>query len=95
MGPKDLSKNLYGPMGMGIDPPHPHPSWFPPTPPHTFMALNSLSAKYSGVLRIHFTEKREEEAELFWRSLGRGGLTPSLFLLPGDSQVQTQEEPGS
>lgn len=31
------------------------------TPPRTFMALNSLSAKYSAVLRIHFTEKRKEE----------------------------------
>lgn len=29
-------------------------------PSRTFMALKSLSAKYSGVLRIHFTEKKGE-----------------------------------
>lgn len=35
----------------------PHHWAFPPTPP-TFMALKSRSAKYSGVLRTHFTAKR-------------------------------------
>lgn len=56
--------------GAGERPPPTNLS--PLTPLHTFMALKSLSAKYSGVLRMHFTEKREEEVELFW--LPRDGL---------------------
>lgn len=60
------------------------------TPPRTFMALNSLSAKYSAVLRIHFTEKRKEEVVILAALEGQwGGLSPSLFPFLGSHQVQT------
>lgn len=58
------------------------------------MALKSLSAKYSGVLRIHFTEEREEEAVILAASeAGYSGWTPSFFSVLGGHPVQTQEEP--
>ena len=69
---------------------------FPTDPTHTFMALKSLSAKYSEVLRIHFTEKREGEVELFWLPwTGLGRHDPFLFSPLGDHEVQTQDNPGS
>lgn len=58
------------------------------------MALKSLSAKYSGVLRIHFTEEREEEAVILAAS--EGGvqrLDPFFLFFLGGHPVQTQEEP--
>ena len=59
-------------------------------PPRTFMALNSLSAKYSAVLRIHFTEKKKEELVILAALEGQwGGLSPSLSPFLGSHQVQT------
>lgn len=60
------------------------------------MALKSLSAKYSGVLRIHFTEEREEEAVILAASeAGYSGWTPSFFSFLGATQFKPRKNPGS
>lgn len=77
----------------------PPTSSFPETPPHTFMALKSLSAKYSGVLRIHFTEEREGEVELFWlpqNALGWPDPGFFFFFNPlGTTKCKPRKNPGS
>lgn len=62
------------------------------------MALKSLSAKYSGVLRIHFTEEREEEVELFWLPQnGLGWPDPFFFFFNplGTTKCKSRKNPGS
>lgn len=77
------------PAVVGRDP---LPYLFASIPPRTFMALKSLSAKYSGVLRIHFTEEREEEAVSYSGCLRRGIQWLDLLLSFHSSGV-TQFKP--